>query len=449
MKIMRHKFIKPLNLLLFLLLATTVSVQAQPLKLSFDQAWEMAQSRNPQMRQAMLESEKADAQIGEAYASAMPTVTGSLYYQRNFVIPEMVSELPPEFGGGTMKFKFEQDNLINGQIELAQPLYAAGKVGLALQIAKLYKKATNQAFIQTEAETRLLITELYFGAAVAHEWAKVMEESYDQLEAHLEKVEDMHTEGIVSEYDLIRSRVQVSNFYPQVISARTAQTVALEALAIALNLPRDQEIELTDNLYDFQLDRVDTEDAYRIALENRPELKQLEFQEQMLKKLLKIEKHGIWWPNLFLVGGFTRTAQEPDFDWGDYYWMENLYAGLSLSIPLFDGFKAKYRAQQVRVDIKSLGIAQEQTARGINLELIQAQSRLEEALKNVKAQVEGKELAEKGFHIAEVRYDNGLATQLEVMDAQIALNQAKTNELTARYNAITAQAALQKALGRH
>jgi outer membrane protein TolC len=446
---MRHKSIKLLGLLFLLLPAITASAKAQPLRLSFDQAWETAQAQNPQMRQAMLGIEKADAQIGEAYASAMPTLTGSLYYQRNFIIPEMVSELPPEFGGGTMKFKFEQDNLINGQIELAQPLYAAGKVGFALQIAKLYRKASNQAFIQTEAETRLLITELYFGAAVAQEWAKVMKGSYDQLQAHLEKVEDMHSEGIVSEYDLIRSRVQVSNFYPQVISAQTTQKVALEALAIALNLPKDQEIELTDNLFDYELGMVSTEDAYRIALENRPELKQMEFQGKMLKKLLKIEKHGIWWPNLFLVGGFTRRAQESDFDWGDYYWMENLYAGLSLSIPLFDGFKTKYRAQQVRVDIKSLGIAQEQTERVINLELIQAQSKLEEALKNVRAQVEGKELAEKGFDIAEVRYENGLATQLEVMDAQVALNQAKTNELTARYDAITAQAALQKALGRY
>lgn len=446
---MKHKPYKMLRLLLLLLPAIPASIQAQPLKLSFNQAWEMAQEQNPQMRQAMLEIEKADAQIGEAYASAMPTLTGSLYYQRNFIIPEMVSELPPELGGGTMRFKFEQDNLISGQLELTQPLYAAGKVGLALRIAKLYKKATDQSFNLTEAETKLLITELYFGAAVAQEWAKVIQESYDQLQAHLKKVEDMHAEGIVSEYDLIRSRVQVSNFYPQVISAQTARKVAMEALAISLNLARDQEIELTDNLFDYELETVDTENAYQIALENRPELKQMVLQEQMLNNLLKIEKHGIWWPNLFLVGGFTRTAQEPDFDWQDYYWMENLYAGISLSIPLFDGFKTKYRAQQVRVDIKSLGIAREQAERGINMELIQAQSKLEEALKNLKAQVEGKELAEKGFHIAEIRYENGLATQLEVMDAQVALNQAKTNELSAHYDAITAQAALQKALGQY
>jgi len=168
----------------------------------------------------------------------------------------------------------------------------------------------------------------------------------------------------------------------------------------------------------------------------------------MLRKLLKIEKHGIYWPNLFLVGGYSASAQEPDYQWEDYYWMEGLYAGLSLSIPLFDGFKAKHRVQQVQVDIKTLQLQKELFTRAINLELIQAQSKMEEASKNVQAQMEGRQLAQKGLSIAEVRYESGLATQLEVMDAQIALNQARTNELTARFEAITARAELDKVLGR-
>ena len=85
---MRHKFFKLTGLLFVILLAITSPLQAQPVTLSFQQAWDMAQSQNPQMRLAMLSTEKADAQIGEAYASAMPILTGSLYYQRNFIIPE-------------------------------------------------------------------------------------------------------------------------------------------------------------------------------------------------------------------------------------------------------------------------------------------------------------------------------------------------------------------------
>ncbi|MFH1734844.1 MAG: TolC family protein [bacterium] len=443
------KRVLSLGLFLCLLSAGIPLIQAQVLDLSFDDAWELASSDNPQVKLAQLNLEKADGQIGEAYASAMPVITANGYYQRSFIIPEMIVEMPPEFGGGTSKLQFEQDNLFNGSIELSQPLYAAGKVGLALKIAKLYRQVTEEQLTQTKTELKLLITQLYFGAVVAADWELVARETYDQMAAHLEKVEDMYREGIVSEYDLIRSQVQVSNFYPQVINAQTTHKVAFEVLAIALNIPSDQQLNLTDDLTEFQSRSSEMDNTLGIALASRSELKQIDLQRQMLDKLLTIERHGIWWPNISLVGGYSRSAQEPDFKIDDYYWTESLYGGISVSIPLFDGFKAKHRAQQVRVDLKTLDLQRDQVMRGINLEIIEAEDRREQALSNVTAQTEGVSLAEKGKKIAEVRYENGLATQLEVLDAQIALNQAKTNELAARYEAITAAAALDKALGRY
>lgn len=436
-----------LHFFLILLIFTNDAV-AQPLKLTFADALEMALKDNPQIRQAYLSIDKAKAQIGEAYSAAMPTLTAGGYYQRNFIIPEMVTEMPPDFGGGTVKFKFQQDNLLNAQLELTQPLYAAGRVGKALQIAKMYRQMTEQQLSQTQSETKLLITQLYFGAALAEEWAKVAEETYDQMQAHLETVNKMYNEGLVSEYDLIRSRVQVSNFYPQVINARTEIKVTFESLAIALGLPKDQEIELTDHLKDHPVGEWEVDDPFEIALANRSELQQMDLQKNILSKLLTIEKHGIWWPNIILVGGYTASAQEPEFDFENYYWMENLYAGVSLSIPLFDGLKTKHRTEQVKVDLKLLDIQKDQLVRGINLEIIQAQSKLSEAQKNVEAQEEGTELAKKALEIAQVRYQNGLATQLEVMDAQVALNQAKTNELSAHFAAISALAQMEKAVGK-
>ncbi len=421
---------------------------SQPLRLSFDEALETALRQNPQIRQVKLNLEKAKSRIGEAYASAMPTITASGYFQRNFVIPEMVVEMPPEFGGGTTTLQFQQDNMFDLKVQLTQPIYVAGKVGLALKIAKLYRQVTEEQLQQTETELKLMITRLYFGAAIAQEWEQVTQETYDQMKAHLETVENMYGQGLVSEYDLIRSRVQVSNFYPQVISAQTARKVAFESLRIALDLPEDQELILTDDLRAYPLGAPQPDDPLGIALQHRSELKQLDLQKRMQTNLLKIEKRSVWWPNLFLVGGYDASAQEPDFVFDDYYWMENLYGGLSLSIPVFDGFKAHHRAQQVKVDLKLLDLQREQVIRSINLEILQAQEKYERALKNVKAQTEGRELAEKGLSIAEVRYENGLATQLEVLDAQVALNTARTNELSAYFDAITARAELEKALGK-
>jgi outer membrane protein TolC len=417
---------------------------SQPKRLSFHEAWDLALAGNSQIQSAQVQIDKAEAQIGEAWAAALPNLVASGYYQRNLIIPEQLIE----FGDTSFVVQFAQKNFMSGSVTLAQPLYAAGRVGLGLGIAKLYRQTSREQLKVTQVQTKLDVTRLYFGAVLAREWETVAAQTYVQMQDHLKQVEAMYREGLVSEYDLIRSQVQVSNFYPQVLNSQSARRVSCEALNIVLGLPRNQELELTDGLKDFQSEPIPSDDLLGLALEERGEIKQLGLQQRIMGKLKTIEAHGIWWPNLSLVGGYSISAQESDFEFDDYFWQKNLYGGLSLSIPLFDGFKASHRVQQVKADLKLLGLQQEQLEKAINLEIIQAQSRFDEAQKNVQAQEEGVRLANKGLQIAEVQYANGLATQLEVMDAQVALNQAQMNELNARYEFITARAELQKAMGR-
>ncbi len=419
------------------------AASGQTLELSFQQALELAQKNNPQILQAKVGLEKAEAQIGEAYSAALPTLSASAYYQRNFIIPELVTE----FAGETVTIRFSQENLFTGEVSLTQPLYAAGRVGLALKIARLYHQIAEEDLSVSASQVRLSITQLYFGAQLAAQWEKVAQETYQQMQQHLAQVQVMQKEGLVSEYDLIRSQVQVSNFFPQVINSASQRQTAFEMLNIALGLPQNQALALTDGLEQYAASQPPAENLFNLALQKRGELRQLNIQTSIMQKLTTIEQHGLWWPTLALVGAYTTTAQEPDFKFENYYWSNNLYAGLALSFPLFDGFKASHRVQQVRADLKSLDIQKDQLERGINLEIIQAQNKFAEAQKNVAAQEEGVSLARKGFEIAEVQYRNGLATQVEVMDAQIALNEARVNELFARYDLISSQAELEKALG--
>ncbi|RJP73781.1 MAG: TolC family protein [Candidatus Zixiibacteriota bacterium] len=426
------------------LLGSTAAAQPQALQLSYEEAWELARAENAQIQQAQAGVDRAAAQVGEAVAGALPQVTANGFYKRNFIIPE--TEV--EFGGETARFQFEKRNLFTGSVELSQPLYVAGRVGKALQIARLYRQASREQVAVSQAQVRLEVTRLYFGTVLARNWEEVARETYEQMLQHVERVETMLQQGMVSEYDLIRSRVQASNFLPEVIAAENARQVAHEALAIALGLPPNQPLELTDGLEAYPDQEFPEGDLYALALERRPELRQLDLQEQIQRKLIIIERHGVLWPNLYLTGGYSQTAQESDFEIGDYFWSRNLYAGLSLTIPLFDGFRARNRAQIAQVDLRLVEIQQNLARKGINLEIVQARSSLEEARKNVAAQEEGVELARKALQIAQVQYANGLATQLEVMDAQLALNQARMNLLNARYALITAQAELVRALGR-
>jgi outer membrane protein TolC len=417
---------------------------ADSLELSFAHALEQADENNAQIQAALMNLEKADAQIGEAWSAALPSLSAAGTYSRNFIVPEILVEMP---GQDPVKFRFTQDNVWAGQVTLNQTLYAAGRVGQALKIAQLYRQATEEQVALSRSEVKLLVTQLYFGAVLAQEGETIARQTYEQMKDHLKQVEAMRREGMVSDYDVIRSQVQVSNFYPQVLAAESNRTVTYEALSIALGLPRAQPLNLTDGMDTYDVPDLPTTDLFNIALQRRSELKQLDLQSRIQQRLITIEQHGVIWPNLALTGGFSANAQAPDFNFKDYYWSQNLYAGLALSIPIFDGFKAKYRTQQVRADLKNLEIQRDQLQKGINLEIIQARDKFNQAQKNLIAQSEGVRLAQKGLDIANVQYANGLTTQLDVMDAQIALNQAQINLLVAHYDQITAQAQLENAIG--
>lgn len=416
-----------------------------PLRLTYAQALELADRDNPQIQTALVNVEKARAQVGEAWSAALPSLSASGLYTRNFVVPEVLVTIP---GQETVKFQFQQANVWAGQIQLSQTLYSAGRVGLGLQIARLFRENAQEGVRLSRSQVKLLVTQLYFGAVLAQQGRSIAQQTYQQILDHLRVVQLRQSVGLVSEYDLIRSQVQASNFYPQVLASETNRTVAFQTLAIALGLPRGREIELADNMSAYVPPRLPSEsDYYIIAVQRRPELRQLDLQTHIQQKLITVEKHGVWWPILALGGGYTVNAQASDFHFGEYYWSRNLFANLALSIPLFDSFKARYRAQQVRADLKNLLIQRDQLEKNVNLEIIQARDRFVQAQKNVAAQEEGVRLAQKGLDIANTQYASGVTTQLGVMDAQIALNQAQMNLLSAHYDLIVTQAQLEKALG--
>jgi outer membrane protein len=425
-------------------LATGVAQQADPdtMKLSFAGAVDLADKNNSQIQAALAGLEKAEAQIGEAWSAALPTLTASGAYTRNFIIPEIVVSIPEP-----TKFRFTQENVWGGQISLNQTLYSAGRVGLGLKIAKLYHEMTQEGVALSRSQVRLLVTQSYFGAVLAGEGESIAHQTYAQMQDHLKQVEALRREGLVSEYDLIRSQVQVSNFYPQVLAAETGRTIAYATLVMVLGLPKDEAIQLTDSMEAYPTPNLPQDDLYTMAVQRRSELRQLDLRTRIQEKLVTAEQHGVIWPNVALTGGYSVSAQEADFQFKHYYWSRNLYAGVGVSIPLFDGFKAKHRVQQARADLKTLRIQQDQLEKGINLEIIQARDKFNQSQKNLTAQQDGVRLAQKGLDIANLQYTNGLNTQLEVMDAQIALNQAQMNLLAAHYDLITAQAQLEKAIG--
>jgi outer membrane protein TolC len=201
------------------------------------------------------------------------------------------------------------------------------------------------------------------------------------------------------------------------------------------------------DMQEVEPEAVDVNQAIAEAMQKRNDLKQLNLQGQMLESVLKVEKRNQFWPSFFLALDYQRQAQENDFEYNNYFWSEGFSAGISMTVPLFDGFKTHSRVQMAKVDLKKFQLTKGQVEDGIRMEVKTSAWKLNEAWDKLQASRKSVEQAVKGYSIAEVRYQNGISTQVELLDARLAETQAKISELSARFDLIVAKASLERAKG--
>ncbi len=440
------------TLVTVVLMIPLTSLFAQPLKLDWDAAWKLAREQSEYLEAARDQFNKAQTQIGEAYASAMPTVEASGAFQHYFKIPKSILMLPGAMFDAShdirMKIAQGQENTAVGSVELNQPLYVAGKIGIAIKLAKIYREISELAMDVSQSELKKKLTEAFYGAIVAQEYQKVSQKAMDQAERHLQQVQNLYDQGMVSEYDLIRARVAVSDMRPQVIEAETAVELSLKGLKILLRLDVDQEIEVVGDLNQAATPLPAYDLSVGEALDRRGELKQLGLTAQLYEGQRTVERHSTLWPNLFLSLKYQTMAAAEDYKFGKYEFLDGWSGSLALSIPLFDGFASKNRAEQALINQRAALRQQKNLQDYIKLQVFQALQNYKKAQETLNAARESVGQSEKGLSIAEVRYREGVGTQLEWLDAELQLNGSRVKELQAKYDLLTARAAYDRALGR-
>jgi outer membrane protein TolC len=300
---------------------------------------------------------------------------------------------------------------------------------------------------QGECDLRLQVVQAFYGAILAKEYHQMMVDTKAQIESHLKNVQAMYEQGMVSEYDKLRAEVELANFSPQVTSAEEAWKMALEGLRMVLGLAPQDEFEPVGELAEITPKEVDINKAIDEAFSNRADYRQIGLRTQMLQQALKVEKRNQYWPSFFLSVNYQKQAQEKNLNFDEYFWGEGLSVGIACSIPLFDGFKTHNRIQMAKLNVHKAELMKSQAEDGIRIEIKQAVWKLEEASEKLQASQQAVQQAEKGYSIAEVRYQSGISTQVELLDARLSGTQAQISELSARYDLIVAKASLERAIG--
>jgi outer membrane protein len=408
--------------------------------LTAERVRQLALETNRQYLGAKQELDRAQGNIISARSGALPQATLSSRYTRNITERDMF------FGGE--KIPITQNNDFEFALSVSQPLYVGGKVGSALSIAKEYRQYSQEKLREVEAQIVYSAESMFYGAILAESNLDVLKKAYEQLTYNLSVVEKYYSQGMISEYELLRARVEKSNLEPQLIGAESEAKLSSKRLKSFLGLPLDEEIKLTADLSDTAAVKLEPLDSLvRIALDSRPEIKEAHHQKKAYDKAVRIAKGDWLYPIIGLNTTYNVTGSSNDFRLNNNNISKSWTASLNVTIPLFDGARTIGEVRKARVDYYQAVLAEQQAIDDINLEVEQAYDNIQMARKSLDIQRETIAQAEEGLRIANLRYQSGIGTQLEVLSAQTAVTNARTNLAGATYNYRLAKSAMKKAVG--
>lgn len=405
------------------LMSQAVGVFAASPELSLDDSVAMALKNNPAIKMALDDKDKSLWGIKEMEAGKWPTVSLGSTGTRNQ--SSNSSSLP--------------GNSFNTGLKLNWQLYSGGRVEGLVDQAKLNANIADFGVAKTQQQVRLDATTAYFNVLQARNTVKVGQDAVNSLSQHLKNVQAQYTAGVVAKADVLRSEVELANAQQNLTKAQNSYDLAAASLNNVIGLPLDTANTLKDDLSYIKYD-VSLDDSIALALKNRPEIAQSQDGIDVAKIGVKIADSSKL-PSVSFSAADSRSGSE--FPGSANSWSMSVMANWNI----FDAGLTNAKVKEAEISAAKASEQDKQLKSSIELEVRQAYLSMKEAEQRIETTQVAVDKASEDLKIAQTKYYAGAGTNMDVMDAQLALTQAKTNYNQALYDYAANKAKLEKASG--
>lgn len=350
-------------------------------------------------------------------------------------------DVPPMDGG----FEVGRSNNWSTGFYASMPLMNVSlwkRLSLSADEVELAMEQARSSKISMQSEVK----KSFYAVLLANDSYRVFKQSYDNAVENYEDIKRKFGQGVVAEFDLIRADVRVKNTEPNVLQAENARTLAQRRLKVLMGIDLDTPIACEGQLDDFERNLFGDYLSTDTTLAQNSDLKQLDLQTKQLQSTLQLRKFD-YLPTLSLTGMYQWNAMSNDFKFKKYRWNPYSVVGLSLNIPIFSGGNKYYKIRETKITLEQMELQRDDVHRNLKLAVQQHMDNMKTCVKRYEAARKGVEQAERGYLIAQKRYDTGAGTLIEVNDADYALMQARLNQNQAVYDYMVAKAELEKLLG--
>jgi len=460
------KLLNPKLLLLVFFVGFAINPAISQVKTyDLNAAIEYALLHNRDIKISLLEVDRANAAVSEAYGYALPTLnmsaslshfiekakmpfpsfealltnaSYSILFKEKIIPEDKNKYLPME----TQLQSFALSNNYETQFNLTQILFNSavftgiGSAGTYLKTSKIMLK--NQI-----SKSVLNVQKTFYSALLMKEMKSVIEVSYKTFEETVNNVQKLYNEGMVSEFEYLQLKVQLENFKPKLTEAENGYRMTLDALKLAISMDKSEDIDIIGSYEGNSFETPQISDAISQGLNNNLDIMSLEYKKMVDEAFVDLDRSD-YYPTIAAFANATFSGASDDFNFTNY---RSSIVGVSLSINLFNGMKTDKKVEQQMINVEKtneqISHIKDAVAIGIKSKILDLQ-RLKE---NIKSTTENVKLSERAYQIAEIRLREGTGTQLEIMNAEAAKRESILNKYKAIIEALNIKFDLDNLMG--
>lgn len=416
-----------------ILLFAGIATAQQKLSLTLDQAIQIGLENSKALRTSQFKSIAADARASEAKTVALPSLKFSGAYTRLSDVPSQSIVLPansfgPGFPPANVNMTLSPTILDNYTLRatMQQPLFTGGKISGSVDAAEENATATRHDLQKDRADAIYNFTAAYWNLYRANEFKRFVDENVVQMESHLKDAKSLLAQGLVTSNDVMKVQVQLSDAQVRQIDADNAVKLSMYSLNYTLGLPLTTDITQTSTLQapDRSWDTLDQ--LVKNALEKRPEILAMGARVRAGEAGVSAT-HGGWWPQVYLVGNYNYLNPNSRYFPLKKEFKDTWDVSLSVSLDVWNWLQTSYQSTQAQAQLsqarEGLSIAQD----GVTLEVTQSYLGITKARERKAVSERGVAQAEENYRIMNGKYVQGLVANSELLDAEVALLQARVN----------------------
>lgn len=424
---------------------TANAVQAQSAKdsihVDLNKAIEIAMSETPTMRIADRDVQVKQLYKKEQIVSLFPDVSLSASYNRTLLKQEMAMDM----GGQNVSFKVGKDNQYGAGVSLSLPIVAPA-LWSSLKLASMDIEMAMEAARSSKLELVNQVKQAYYTYLLAKQSYDVLQRSYTNVEASNQLVNNQYNQGLVSEFEKLRSDVALQNQRPGVASAAKAVRLSEMRLKVVLGLDANEPVIFDGSLSDYEQGvlsaKMPSEEEMNMAYNSA--LRQLDISMKELEQSKKI-LIGSSCPMLALAGAFQYSGMGDDKEKFNNY--PYSYIALSLQVPIVSWAATSFKLKQTDLNIENLKDQKLNVERNLRIGVQNYLNDMQQAIENIASDSETMRQAQKTYEIAKKQYEVGMNTWLDLSNAELMLTSTQLTYCQDIYNYLIAKASLEATLG--